>query len=150
MDEGMVPRLEAAGVPRAALADYPNIPNGALTKIEQSITASRGQRWAIMQRGFMVHGVGSLADHLGAISSFTLDSRPSHITCPNPAVRRGERCTVSQRTQSAPADDRPHHAAEVPGQRGRRKPLRNGQPSPFNQRTFDWLEDVFATREDHR
>jgi hypothetical protein len=25
-----------------------------------------------------------------------------------------------------------------------------GNRALFNQRTFDWLEDVFATREDHR
>ena len=60
MDGGMVPRLEAAGIPPAALANYPTVSSDTLSQIEQGITASRAQKWAILQR-LMVHGVRSLS-----------------------------------------------------------------------------------------
>jgi len=63
VDDGMVSRLEGAGVPAAALASYPDLSAEAIAAMEVRMTSNRLQRWAI-NRGFMVHGVDSFADYV--------------------------------------------------------------------------------------
>ncbi len=146
MDGGMVPRLEAAGIPPAALADYPTVSSDILSQIEQGITASRAQKWAILQRGLMVHGVSSLSEYLQAISEFTLDGRLADITCPTLL------CAAENDPLSASAPKvlqqmtAPTTMLEFLGSEGAGDHCEMNNRALFNQRAYDWLEDVFAKK----
>jgi pimeloyl-ACP methyl ester carboxylesterase len=146
MDGGMVPRLTAAGIPPAALAGYPDLASDILSMVESGILASRAQKWAIMQRGFMVHGVDSLQEYLKTIAAFTVKDRLGDITCPT-LVCAAENDPLSASAPTvlqqlkAPATFLQFLASEGAGDHCEmsNRPL-------FNQRSLDWLEDIFATR----
>ena len=143
MDEGMVPRLEAAGVPSSALADYPDVSPDTLSQIEQKITASRAQYWALIQRGFMVHGVDSLADYLHEISEYTLKDRLADIRCPT-LLCAAERDPLSRSApkvrpeMTAPTTEMTFLASEGAGDH-----CEMGNRALFDLRVYDWLADVF-------
>jgi pimeloyl-ACP methyl ester carboxylesterase len=143
IDEGMVPRLRAAGVPPKALASYPDLSPEVLAGIERSITASRAQRWAIIQRGFMVHGVDTLADYLHAISAFTLDGRLADIKCPTLI------CSAENDPLSASAPKvrqqltAPATQIDFLGSEGAGDHCEMGNRALYNLRVYDWLETVF-------
>jgi len=79
---GMIGRLRASGVSEELIACYPDVPEEALVPVAEAIHADRAQRWAVEQRGFWVHGVGSLAEYLRAIVPFDLEDRAAAIACP--------------------------------------------------------------------
>lgn len=144
MDSGMIPRLRAAGVPDDAIAAYPDIPTDALGPVEQGIAASRTQRWAIIQRGFMVHGVDTLADYLKAISPFTLDGRLADIRCPTLL------CAAEQDPLSASADlvaegmTAPTTRLTFLAAEGAGDHCEMGSRPLYDLRVYDWLEDRFG------
>ncbi|WP_395729778.1 alpha/beta hydrolase family protein [Nakamurella sp.] len=144
MDAGMTGRLRAAGVPEDVIAGYPDLPADVLATVERGIAANRAQRWAIMQRGFMVHGVGSLAEYLTAIAPFTLDGRLADIRC------RTLVCAAENDPLSASADlvadeiRAPTTRLTFLGAEGAGDHCEMGSRALYDLRTYDWLAEVFG------
>ena len=115
-----------------------------LQKFQQVITADRRSRWAIVQRGFWVHGVSTLQDYLKSAELFTLDGRAEEIRCTtliaaaenDPLSNSAERVFETLRCQKA---FRRFTAAE--GADGHCE-MKNR--SLFNRRTLDWLDQVLG------
>ncbi len=144
IDEGMVPRLAAAGVPADALASYPNLSPEVLATIERGIESNRAQRWAIVQRGFMVHGVDSLADYLRAISSFTLDGRLGDIRCPTLLCAAENDPLSASVGKVAKQLTAPTTRLGFLGSEGAGSHCEMGNRALFNLRAYDWLANVFG------
>ena len=70
------------GVPPEAVTDLGAIEQEILDQIWQAVLADRKLRWAIVQRGFWVHGVDSLRDYLRSVEHFTMAGRTELIRCP--------------------------------------------------------------------
>ncbi len=144
MDSGMVGRLRAAGVSEDAVATYPDLPPDVLATVERGIAASRAQRWAILQRGFMVHGVDSLAGFLKAISPYTLEGRLADVRCPT-LVCAAESDPLSSSADlvadqlTAPTTRLTFLAAEGAGDH-----CEMGSRALYNLKAYDWLADVFG------
>jgi pimeloyl-ACP methyl ester carboxylesterase len=144
MAAGMVGRLRAAGVPEDMVERYPDIPNAVLAPIAEAIHADRAQRWAVEQRGFMVHGVDTLAGYLRAIRPFDLNGRLTSIRCPT-AV------TAAQDDPLARSAEQVYDA--LPGTKallrfetaeGAGDHCEMGNRSLADQRIFDWLDGILA------
>lgn len=144
MTAGMIGRLRAAGVPESAIAAFPDLPDEVLTTVERGIAANRGQRWAIIQRGFMVHGVTSLAGYLAAIAPFTLDGRLADIRCPTLL------CAAENDPLSATADlvaegmTAPTTRLDFLAGEGAGDHCEMGSRALFDLRAYDWLAEVFG------
>jgi hypothetical protein len=48
----------------------------------QAAEGSRELRWRIIQRGFWVGGVSTMADYIRSLAEFTLEGRAGDIRCP--------------------------------------------------------------------
>jgi pimeloyl-ACP methyl ester carboxylesterase len=142
---GMVGRLRAAGVPEEVIERYPDIPDATLAPMAEAIHADRAQRWAVEQRGFMVHGVDTLADYLRATIPFDLEGRLPNIACPT-AVTAAEDDPLARSAQQVydrlPATKALLRFATSEGA-GDHCEMRNR--SLLDQRVFDWLDDVLGS-----
>lgn len=143
IDAGMVPRLRAAGVPDEALAGYPNLDPDVVAMIEKGIEASRVQRWAVIQRGYMVHGVDSLAAYLQAIAPFTLDGRLGGIDCPTLlCAAENDPLSASAATVAAGVTA-PTTRLTFLGSEGAGDHCEMGNRALYDLRVHDWLAEVF-------
>jgi pimeloyl-ACP methyl ester carboxylesterase len=142
---GMVGRLRAAGVAEEVIERYPDIPDATLAPMAEAIHADRAQRWAVEQRGFMVHGVDTLADYLRATVPFDLEGRLANIGCPT-AVTAAEDDPLARSAEQVydrlPATKALLRFATSEGA-GDHCEMRNR--SLLDQRVFDWLDDVLVS-----
>ncbi len=139
---GMVGRLRGAGVSEDLIARYPDIPDEVLEPIAEAIHSSRAQRWAIEQRGFMVHGVETLVEYLRVITPFTLEDRIAQITCPTVLTAAEDdplSRSADQVYDALPGEKTLLRFATAEGA-GDHCEVRNR--SLLDQRVFDWLDSV--------
>jgi pimeloyl-ACP methyl ester carboxylesterase len=141
---GAVGRLRAAGVPEEVIERYPDIPDAALAPMAEAVHADRAQRWAVEQRGFWVHGVGTLADYLRATVAFDLEGRLTGIGCPT-ALIAAEDDPLARSTEQVydalPGNKVLLRFRTVEGA-GDHCEMRNR--SLLDQRDFDWLDAVLS------
>ncbi|WP_076998180.1 S9 family peptidase [Variovorax sp. KK3] len=129
------------GVPPELAAHLGDLPQPWLDKLERVVAADRRLRWAVMQRGYWVHGVGSLREYLAAAEQFTLDGRLESIRCPTlVTVAEGDSFG-----QSAPALfdalGCPKKLLRFTAAEGAGGHCEMQNRSLLNQRVLDWLDE---------
>ena len=150
-DPGLWDMLEAAkarfsALPKDVLEKFPNVDPEVLEPIVEHIQETPTLRWAIVQRGFWVQGVGSLSEYLKLAEDYSLKEVASQIRCPTlltwaesdplswNAERIYDRLTSQKRlVRFYDAEGAGDHC-EV-----KTRPL-------FHQRAFDWLDETLAAQ----
>ena len=150
-DPGLWDTLEAAkarfsALPKDVLDKFPDIDPEVLEPFVERIQATPALRWAIIQRGFWVQGVGSLSEYLKLAEDYSLKEVASQIHCPtlltwaesDPLSWNAER--IYDRLTSQKKLIR-FYNAEGAGDHCETKtrPL-------FHQRAFDWLDETLAAQ----
>src|ERR687890_2794763 len=85
-DPGLWDMLEAAkarfsALPKDVLERLPDVDPEVMAPFVQHIQRTPALRWAIIQRGFWVHGVGSLSEYLKISKDYSLKEVVSQIRC---------------------------------------------------------------------
>jgi alpha-beta hydrolase superfamily lysophospholipase len=144
--ELMAGRLRAAGLPAdvvARLTDGESAPDEAdAAPLAAAIERDRVQRWDVMQRGFWVHGVTSLAAYLRATAAYTLDGRAEAIRCPTllTAAEGDPLAGTARQVFDALRCPKALVAFATAEGAGDHCELRNR--TLLDQRVFDWLDEV--------
>ncbi len=150
-DPGLWDMLEAAkarfsALPKEVLEKLPNVDPGVLEPFVERIQATPALRWAIIQRGFWVHGVDSLSEYLQISEDYSLKEVVSQIRCPTlltwaesdplswNAERIYDRLTSQKRLVRFYDAEGAGDNCEV-----KTRPL-------FHQRAFDWLDETLAAQ----
>jgi pimeloyl-ACP methyl ester carboxylesterase len=143
--------LEAAkarfsALPKDVLEKLPDVDPNVLEPIVEHIQKTPALRWAIIQRGFWVHGINSLSEYLKLAEDYSLKEVVSQIRCPtlltwaesDPLSWNAE--LIYDRLTSQKELVR-FYDAEGAGDHCETKtrPL-------FHQRAFDWLDETLATQ----
>ncbi len=150
-DPGLWDMLEAAkarfsALPKDVLDKFPDIDPEVLEPFVERIQATPALRWAIIQRGFWVQGVGSLSEYLKLAEDYSLKEVVSQIHCPtlltwaesDPLSWNAEQ--IYDRLTSQKKLIR-FYDAEGAGDHCevKTRPL-------FHQRAFDWLDETLAAQ----
>jgi hypothetical protein len=69
--------IKLGATPEAAAATLGDLDQDVLDRFQQIVMGDRKMRWAIVQRGFWVHGVDNLRDFLRARSRSPWTTAPS-------------------------------------------------------------------------
>jgi alpha-beta hydrolase superfamily lysophospholipase len=138
----MEARLRVAGVPDSVIDGLRRGDEGVLSAMQQRIEADRFQHWTIVQRGFWVHGVGSLADYFKSASAFTLDGRAEDIRCPTLLASAEADPLSASAGQVYDALSCPKTLIQFKTAEGAGAHCEMLNRSLFDQRAFDWLDDV--------
>lgn len=150
-DPGLWDMLEAAkarfsALPKEVLEKLPHVDPEVLEPIVKHIQETPALRWAIIQRGFWVQGVGSLSEYLKLAEDYSLKEVVSQIRCPtlltwaesDPLSWNAE--LIYERLRSQKELVR-FYDAEGAGDHCevKARPL-------FHQRAFDWLDETLAAQ----
>jgi alpha-beta hydrolase superfamily lysophospholipase len=76
-----------ADIAPEAVRNLGEVDQPLLDRIEHMVLNDRKRRWAVVQRGFWVHGSCDLRDYLRSIEQFTMTDRAALIQCPTPVTR---------------------------------------------------------------
>jgi alpha-beta hydrolase superfamily lysophospholipase len=143
---GIGPGLRQAaiglGLSQAEADAYPNLNETTLQRMSDTISADRRLRWSVIQRGYWVHGVSTLADYLRSGEQFTLEGRVDKIRCPT-LITTADRDPIARGAQSlydaliCPKVILRFTAAEGAGDH-----VETMNRSLLNRRVFDWLGEV--------
>lgn len=79
--------LIKSGIPPAAVRELGEVDQPLLDGLEHMVLNDRKRRWAVVQRGFWVHGSRDLRDYLRSIEQFTMKGRAELIRCPTLMTR---------------------------------------------------------------
>lgn len=148
MTSVMEGRLRVGGVPDAVLdqlrrGDVQGS-DRLLSSLQQAIEANRSQRWAVIQRGFWVHGVGSLAEYFRSASAFTLEGRAEAIHCPT-LLSAAEADPLSGSAQQVyDALTCPKTLVGFKTAEGAGDHCEMLNRSLLDQRVFDWLDEILV------
>src|SRR5918997_2898682 len=144
MLEGLKGRFSA--LPKDVLEKFPNVDPEVLEPLVEHIQETPALRWAIVQRGFWVHGVDSLSEYLKLAEDYSLKEVVSRIRCPtlltwaesDPLSWNAEQ--IYDRLTSQTRLVR-FYDAEGAGDHceAKTRPL-------FHQRAFDWLDETLAAQ----
>src|SRR5918998_3505726 len=150
-DPGLWDMLEAAkarfsALPKDVLEKVPDVDPKVLEPIVKHIQETPALRWAIIQRGFWVQGVGSLSEYLKLAEDYSLKEVVSQIRCPtlltwaesDPLSWNADRIYDQLR---CPKELLRFYDAEGAGDHceAKTRPL-------FHQRAFDWLDETLAAQ----
>ena len=150
-DPGLWDLLEAAkarfsALPKEVLERFPNVDPEVLDPFVEHIQATPALRWAIIQRGFWVHGIDSLSEYLKLAEDYSLKEAVSQIRCPtlltwaesDPLSWNAELIYDRLRSQKELVR---FYDAEGAGDHceAKTRPL-------FHQRAFDWLDETLAAQ----
>ncbi len=124
----------------------PDVTDADLAPVMQAIEADPMLRWTVLQRGFWVHGVTSLAAYFRALVEFRLSDVAHRIACPSLIIQtEGDPIAAFasrlQEAVSGPVTMVRFTAAEGAG--GHCETLAR---SVYHQRAYDWLDEVFDFR----
>jgi pimeloyl-ACP methyl ester carboxylesterase len=135
-----------SALPKEVLEKLPNVDPGVLEPFVERIQATPALRWAIIQRGFWVHGVDSLSEYLKLAEDYSLKEVVGQIRCPTlltwaesdpmswNAERIYDRLTSQKRLVRFYDTEGAGDHCEV-----KTRPL-------FHQRAFDWLDETLAAQ----
>ena len=150
-DPGLWDLLEAAkarfsALPKEVLERFPNVDPEVLEPIVEHIQATPALRWAIIQRGFWVHGVDSLSEYLKLAEDYSLKEVVGQIRCPT-LLTWAESDPLAWDTEliydrlTSQKELVRFYDAEGAGDHCevKTRPL-------FHQRAFDWLDETLAAQ----
>ena len=124
---------------------YPNLDDTMLQSMSDTITADRRLRWSVIQRGYWVHGVSTLAEYLRSAEQFTLEGRVEKIRCPT-LITTADRDPIARGAQSLyDALTCPKAILYFTAAEGAGDHVETMNRSLLNRRTFDWLGGILGT-----
>lgn len=138
----MLHQMLAGALSADAMTRYPDLTDDDVAPIVAFIEADREQRWSIVQRGYWVHGVSSFAGYVRAASAFTTAGRLDRITCPTLVTAAQADRLASTAEEVAAALTAPSTLVRFTEAEGAGDHCEAGNRSLYDQRVFDWLDDV--------
>ena len=142
---GAIGRLRVAGMSASVIERYPNIDDATLAPIAEAIHGDRAQRWAVEQRGFLVHGVSTLGEYLKATVPFSLEGRLDAISCPTALTAAEEDPLARSADQVYGALTCPKTLVRFTAAEGAGDHCEMHNRTLLDQRVFDWLDDTLST-----
>jgi len=131
------------GLSQAEADAFPNLDEGTLQRISDTISADRRLRWSIIQRGFWVNGVSTLGDYVRSGEQFTLEGRVEKIRCPT-LITSADRDPLARGAQSLyDALTCPKTILHFTAAEGAGDHVEIMNRTLLNRRVFDWLDGVF-------
>ncbi len=101
------------------------------------------QGWAL-RRGLWVHGVKTVVDYIELSRDYTLAGRAAAIACPTFISRAEDDSIATQAPRLFDALTCPKHFAPFTAAEGAGAHCESGERTLFNQRAFDWLDEVMG------
>lgn len=133
--------IQLGATPQAA-RDLGALDPALLGRLEGVILADRKRRWAVVQRGYWVHGSPSLRDYLRAVEQFTLAGRAERIHCPT-LLTQAEDDPLAAGTQAFfDALTCPKTLLRFTAAEGAGDHCEMMNRSLLNDRVLDWLDGV--------
>lgn len=133
-----------ASLPPAALADPRATDPALFAPYMAHIEASPAMRWKIVQRGFWVHGIDSLADYLAIAREFDNREALRSIRCPVFLASEENDPVVASAEEIYDALSGAKTLVRFLAVEGAGDHCAMMARSLFHQRMFDWLDDVLA------
>jgi len=135
--------IKLGATPEAA-ARLGQLDEATLARFDKVIAGDRALRWSIVQRGFWVHGVGTLRDYLRSVETFTLDGLVDRIACPT-LVTMAEHDSLSAGAPSFYEALRcPKTLVRFTEAEGAGEHCEMMNRSLVNRRALDWLDERFG------
>jgi len=132
----------ALGLGEAAAEALPAADEATLRHMTQAIEADRKLRWSVVQRGYWVHGVGTLSEYLHAAVEFTLEGRVEKIRCPT-LMTAAERDPLARGAQALfEALTCPKELLRFTAAEGAGEHCEILNRSLLHRRVFGWLDSV--------
>ena len=132
------------GATRDEAADLTRLDPAVIAAMEAVISADPGLYWKSVQRAYWVHGVANLADYCAVAEQFTIEDRLGAIRCPTLVTVAEADGLARDGPAAAAAIGGPTTVIRFTAAEGAAGHCEMGNRSLLNQRTFDWLDDVFA------
>jgi hypothetical protein len=134
----------AVGVPRGVADEFPDVGSDDLRPMYDAVEASPELTWILQRRNLWVHGVDSILDYLRALPEYTLEDRAEHIECPT-LITEAENDPLSAAAEELyDALDCPKELQQFTAAEGTGDHCEMRGRTLYHQRTFDWLDGVFA------
>ncbi|MBK1643607.1 hypothetical protein CKO25_02825 [Thiocapsa imhoffii] len=133
-------------LPAAALADPLSADAAVFEPFMAMINASPELRWKIVQRGFWVHGVASLAEYLAIARDYTTEASAPAIRCPVFLAQEEQDPLGATANEVFDALTVPKVLVRFLASEGAGDHCAMMGRSLMHQRMFDWLDDVLAAR----
>jgi pimeloyl-ACP methyl ester carboxylesterase len=131
-------------LPQKTLDQLPNVDPSILQPIFDAILANSAQRWTLKQRALWVHGLKTLFDYVRISPQYSVATLAGEIRCPTLV-------TQAENDPIAAFAERLYDALTCPKQflrftdaEGAGDHCESLARSLFNQRAFDWLDEVLA------
>jgi pimeloyl-ACP methyl ester carboxylesterase len=97
-------------------------------------------------RGMLVHGVATPWDYVKAMAPYTIEGIAAQISCPTLICQAENDVRASQSGELYAALTCPKTLLEFTDAEGAGEHCEAGASALFDQRVFDWLDDVMAAR----
>jgi pimeloyl-ACP methyl ester carboxylesterase len=130
------------GLPDAVLADPRAADPSVFAPYMEHINASPALRWKVVQRGFWVHGIDSLADYIAIARQYTNRTAARSIRCPVFLAHEENDPVAAQAQELYDALTGPKTLVHFAAADGAGDHCAMQARSLFHQRMFDWLDDV--------
>ncbi len=131
------------GASTESVGNLGNLDATVLDKMWNVLSRDRKIHWSVVQRGFWVHGATDIRGFLRCIEPFTMQGREELITCPT-LLTCAENDRLSVGAQSLfDALRCPKTLLRFTAAEGADTHVEGRNRSLLNQRTFDWLDEVF-------
>jgi alpha-beta hydrolase superfamily lysophospholipase len=133
-------------LPEAVKQQLPNV-DGAVLKpfLEQSL-ANPVSRWSLQQRGLWVHGVTTLSDYLRIAREYSMEAVVGQIRSPTLLTQAERDPLAANAGRFYDALTCPKALLQFTDAEGAGDHCEVGNRPLFDQRVFDWLDEVLAAR----
>lgn len=132
------------GLSPEAAAALPAADDATLRQLTEAVNGNRSLHWEVVQRGYWVNGVSTMAEFLQSLAQFTMAGRAQNIRCPT-LLTAAEFDPLSQTTQALVDElTSPKALIRFTGAEGAGLHVEFLNRSLANRRMFDWLDGVFG------
>lgn len=142
--DGFRPFVLQHGATPAQAADLGTLPQDVIDRAGAAIRADRRLYWAVMRRGFWVHGVADLRAYFACLEQYTLADRVGAIRCPTLVTHAQDDPVAAGAEAFFEALDCPKTLLRFSSVDGAGGHCEMGNRSLFNRRVLDWLDDVLG------
>ncbi len=125
-------------------ARFPDVPALVLLPLLAAMKRQPFLAWTL-RRAMLVHGVRTPQDYLKAAANYTLVGRIAEITCPTLICDAADDTISAFARQAYDMLQCPKSYERFTAEEGAGEHCEMGARSLFHQRTFDWLDALFAT-----
>ncbi len=133
-------------LPEQIKQQLPNVDPAVLEPfLEQSLANPVG-RWALQQRGLWVHGVKTLMDYLRTAREYSMEAVVGQIRCPTLLTQAERDPLAANAGRFYDALTGPKALIQFTDAEGAGDHCEVGNRPLFDQRVFDWLEEVLGAR----